>query len=58
MTFDRIEKTISTEDEIISNAKVFKDEPHFQYDIVNSNIPLYIDKLYYPLVMEFPYSKE
>lgn len=56
MIFDREKEYIKNEDDDLKNVKEFKDEPHFQYDIIHNNIPLYLDQLYYPLVMEFPSS--
>jgi len=43
--------------EIIHNPITFKDEPHFQYEILHRGIPLLYNNLeYYPLVTEFPSS--
>ena len=49
MKFVEIEK--------VKNPKIFKDEPHFQYEMLHNDIPImYKGSIYYPIVSEFPAS--
>jgi len=44
-------------EENILNPLLFKDEPHFQYEMLHRNIPIkHKGEIYYPLVSEFPAS--
>ncbi len=44
-------------DDEILNPIQFKDEPHFQYEMLHKSISIkYKDEIYFPLVSEFPAS--